>query len=60
MHIHPETKKVVDYPNTIGKRVALKWFSWQSLDKVQESIVAYKVIALVKLIDEEIHKYEGG
>ena len=49
--IHPETQKVVDYPNTKGKSVALDHYKWNSLDKVQEVIVAKKVIELAKKID---------
>jgi hypothetical protein len=49
--IHPETQKVIDYPNTKGKKIALEHFNWQSLDKVQECMLAAQVIALAKKID---------
>lgn len=49
--IHPETQKLLDYPNTEGKRIAMQYFNWQSLDKVQECYIAAQVIAMAKSID---------
>lgn len=53
-YIHPQTMKVVNYPETIGKKIALKYFNWMKLDKVEESYVANRLLALAELIDSEI------
>jgi hypothetical protein len=49
--IHPETQKVLDYPDTKGKRVALLYYDWQRLDKTEEVIAAPNLLRLAKLID---------
>lgn len=51
MSIHPETQKVVDYPDTQGKKIALDHYNWNNLDKVEEVFVARKIIELAKKID---------
>lgn len=51
--IHPETQKVLDYPNTAGKRAALAHYNWQDLDKVNEVMMAASVLTLAKTIDKD-------
>lgn len=51
--IHPEVRKLLDYPNTVGKRTALSIFKWNSLDKVEEVMCAARVIQLAQEIDKE-------
>lgn len=53
MSIHIETQKVINYKDSLGKRVALKYFQWNKLDKTQEVIIANKLISLAELIDNE-------
>lgn len=54
MSIHPETQKVIDYPDTLGKSVALDHFDWQKLDKHEEARVSARIISLAQRIDEAI------
>lgn len=54
MAIHPETQKVIDYPETLGKSIALKHYNWQLLDKTQEVMVASNTVNLAKLIDDNL------
>ena len=35
-YMHHEVKKLVEIPDTVGKKVAMKQFNWDSLDEVQE------------------------
>lgn len=54
MSIHPETMKVINLPDTVGKRVALKHFDWQSLDKISEVMLASSIISMAKTIDDQL------
>jgi len=56
--IHPETQRVLDYKDSVGKRVAMKYFNWDVLDRVEEAYHAAGIIVLAKMIDEEISKSE--
>lgn len=58
MAIHPETKRVVDYPNTIGKSIALKQYNWNQLDQTEEVFKAPHVINLAQKIDSELPSVE--
>ena len=51
--IHPETQKVIDYPNTVGKRAAMSHYNWKNIEKVQEVMVASSLISLAKTIDKQ-------
>ena len=52
MNIHPEAQRVLDYPETVGKKVAMQYFQWLSLDRVEEVRMADSIIGLAKLIDD--------
>jgi len=49
--IHPEVQKVIDYPDTSGKRIALQQYNWQSLTKYEEVSYASRIIELARMID---------
>lgn len=52
--IHPKTQEVISYPNTAGKRVAMHWYNWNTLTRVEEVFAADDILRLAKLIDKEI------
>ena len=52
--IHPTTQKLLDYPNTAGKKIAMEHYNWRALDKVQEVMLAPQIIELSKTIDKTL------
>jgi len=54
--IHPETQKLLDYPDTAGKKAAMDHYNWMALDKVQEVMAAPRIIELAKTIDKAATK----
>lgn len=54
--MNPIVQQVLDHQLTTGKRVALKFYHWQSLDKVEEVMVAPAMLRLMSLVDAEIFK----
>ena len=44
-------KKVEDYPNTDGKRVAMNHYDWDNKSDTQRAQLASKVLAMAKQID---------
>lgn len=58
--IHPDTQKVLDYPETLGKAVALKYFCWEKLDRTEEAYISSKLLYLAKLIDKENNNQFGN
>lgn len=60
MAIHAATQKVIDYPDTLGKRSALKHFHWNSLDKTEEVVISYRLLDLAATIDSETSLHAEG
>ena len=58
--MHSQTKQVVDYPNTKGKKLSLEYHNWRSLDKIQEVIKVPSVLRLAQLIDDQNWLRVGG
>ena len=52
--IHHETQKLLDYPDTYGKKAALSYYNWDSLDKVEECMVSPQIIEMARLIDKKM------
>lgn len=51
--MNPNLKELFDYPETKGKKIAMKHYNWQNLTKVEEVMKAHLVLAMAKSIDEE-------
>lgn len=49
--IHPEVQKLVDYPSTLGKRIAMRHFCWENLTKTEEVLWVREVLKMAKEID---------
>lgn len=58
MSIHPETLKVVNYPETVGIRISMEYHNWQKLNVIEEIMIADKVVKLAKMIDEAMKASE--
>lgn len=50
-----ETQKVHNYPLTAGKKLALEYFYWRSLEASTAEICAPSLLRLAMLIDDKIN-----
>lgn len=47
------TQSFLDYPLTLGKRVALEFYHWRDLDRVVEALTAPAALRLAQLVDSQ-------
>ena len=49
---------VLDYPDTKGKRVAMKHFNWEHLDTMGGYMIAGQLLKLAEAIDEQLVNHD--
>ena len=52
--VHLDTRKVLLYPDTIGKRTAMSFFKWDKLTKDEEIMRSADIVKMAKKIDNEV------
>ena len=49
--IHQSVIELIEYPNTLGKRIAMRHFCWERLTKDEEVLWVREVLKMAKEID---------
>ena len=52
--IHQSVMELIEYPNTLGKIMAMRFFNWEKLTKDEEVLKVREVLKMAREIDSQI------